>query len=222
MIDNKTVLAVIPARGGSKRLPGKNLKALGGKPLIQWSIEAAMNSDYIDRIIVSSDNDTILQTAEDIRKDLPLKRAAAYARDETTTIQTLHHILDTIDERYDILIVLQPTSPLRTTEDINTALQAFVHNGKCKGCISVTPAPQATKWTYTVDSNDLMHVAPPGDDGLYQLNGAIYIHSISHFIKNHSFTYENYLAYIMPDNRSVDIDTYSDFDRCKALIAAQR
>ncbi|MGB9578379.1 MAG: acylneuraminate cytidylyltransferase family protein, partial [Halothiobacillaceae bacterium] len=115
-VDHLNVLALIPARGGSKGLPGKNLRALGGKPLIQWSIEAAQRSRFVTRVVVSSDDPTILTAARAAGAETPFVRPAELAQDDTSSIDVVFHALDQLPP-FDWVVLLQPTSPLRTSED---------------------------------------------------------------------------------------------------------
>ena len=123
MINGKSVLAVIPARGGSKGLPRKNISKLADKPLIAWTIESANGSKYIDRSIVSTDDQEIADTALKYNGMVPFLRPSKLATDDAKTNDVLFHIIEVIEEKYDILILLQPTSPLRNSADIDKALE---------------------------------------------------------------------------------------------------
>ena len=120
MFNGKTFLAVVPARGGSKRLPRKNILDLGNKPLIAWSIEAGLNSRYVDKVIVSSDDDEILNIAKTYNSEI-IKRPASLASDTATSFDALKHTIENV-ETYDYIILLQPTSPLRSSQHIDEAI----------------------------------------------------------------------------------------------------
>jgi len=127
----KSILAVIPARGGSKGLPGKNIKELCGKPLVAWSVEQAKTSKYLDKIIVSTDDEKIAEKAKQYGAEVPFLRPAKLAQDGTPTIDVLIHLIDYLKDKglnYDILVLLEPTSPLRKKGDIDSAIEILVEN----------------------------------------------------------------------------------------------
>ena len=193
MINNKTILAIIPARGGSKRLPGKNIMPLGGKPLIHWTIEAALASSYVDRVIVSSDEDEILETTRRLGESIPLPRPAELAQDETPTMPVLHHVIDTIGDIYDYILLLQPTSPLRTAADIDNMIETGL----------------AKKADYIVSINEETRA----------LNGAMYL-ATAQWIRTHDTFVpdDTALLYPMPAEGSVDIDTMDEFEVCRIYL----
>ncbi len=114
MIAGKTVLAIIPARGGSKGVPRKNIRLLAGKPLIVWTIDEAKKSKYIDRFILSSEDDEIIKIAREYGCEVPFKRPIELAQDDTPGIEPVIHAINTLEDKYDYVVLLQPTSPLRT------------------------------------------------------------------------------------------------------------
>lgn len=131
MYKNKKTLALIPARGGSKGLPGKNIKQLLGKPLIGWTIEQALTSKYLDKVIVSTDDEAIASIAREYGAEVPFLRPAELAQDESPTMDAIYHAIDTFEgagENYDYLALLEPTSPLRGPEDIDKAIAKLVDN----------------------------------------------------------------------------------------------
>lgn len=224
MIAGHKVLAVIPARGGSKGVPGKNLRKMAGKSLLAWTAEAAANSAYLDRVIVSSDDPTICATALEIGIEVPFVRPAELARDDTPGIEPILHALDTLTEPYDLVVVLQPTSPLRTAADIDAALERTIESG-ADGCVSVTESTEHPYWTYTVDADHSMRplfgtlpVRRQDLPKVYHLNGAVYVARTDVLAKRRSFLGPTTVAYIMPAERSVDLDTELDFAYCEALI----
>ena len=123
MINNKSILVVIPARGGSKGLPDKNIMPLAGKPLIEWTIEVARESKYIDRFILSTDSEEIADVARSYQCEVPFMRPQELATDDASGNDVVIHALEYIGEKYNLVMVLQPTSPLRKTEDIDQALE---------------------------------------------------------------------------------------------------
>lgn len=121
-MNKKLFLSIIPARGGSKRLPRKNILKILDKPLIAYSIEAGLNSKYIDKLIVSSDDDEILSISKDYGAEI-IKRPANLAEDTTTTFDTLKHVVENISEEYEYIVLLQATSPLRKSSHIDEAIK---------------------------------------------------------------------------------------------------
>ena len=150
MYKNKTFLGIIPARGGSKRLPKKNVLNLCGKPLVAWSIEAGLNSSYLDMLVVSSDDDQILDIASHSRVHT-LKRPDELATDVASTFDTLKHVLDKI-EKHDYVVLLQPTSPLRTENHIDDAIE-FLEAREADAIVSVCEADYNPSWCGTLDDS---------------------------------------------------------------------
>lgn len=124
------ILAIIPARGGSKGIPGKNIKELNGKPLMAYTIEEALKCLEIDRVVVSTDSKEIAQVAEKYGAEVPFMRSAQLAADTSKTIDAVWDVLDRLEEDYEYVVLLQPTSPLRLAEDITGAIQKAVETGK--------------------------------------------------------------------------------------------
>lgn len=225
MYKNKTFLAVIPARGGSKRLPRKNLLDLSGKPLITWSIEAGLKSKYIDKVIVSSDDTEILEVSRMYGADT-LERPKKLATDTATTFDTIKHTLEKI-EKYDYIILLQPTSPLRTTEHIDEAIE-LLENKNADAIISTCEMDHSPLWSNTIDESlslisflkdDIVNKRSQDLDKYYRLNGALYICKIEKFLEEKSFFLkDNIFTYIMDRKSSIDIDEEIDFLMAKLLL----
>jgi len=226
MFGNQRCLAVIPARAGSKGLPGKNLLPLGGKPLIAWSIEAALASRYLDQVIVSSEDAEILAIAREWGAATPFVRPAELADDDTPGIDVVLHACQVLCG-YDYVVFLQPTSPLRTTADIDRAIELSEECG-APACVSVTKADKSPYWMYYLDS--ACHMAPVMDASqrptlrqalpeVYALNGAVYVARVDWLLRTRSFLTPETAAYVMPRERSVDIDTALDFKIAEALMA---
>lgn len=218
MIKNKSILAIIPARGGSKGVIKKNIKDLFDKPLIVHTIEAANKSKYIDRTIISSDDNEIINVAKKYGADAPFIRPKNLAEDDTAGIDVILHAINKCPQ-YDIVIMLQPTSPLRTEFDIDLCIEYFSNNSS-KACVSISEAESNPYWMYSLDQNSKIHPILEQKKEfyqrqklpkVYQLNGAIYIAEKKWLQKNKSFITDETLGYIMPIERSVDIDTELDF-----------
>lgn len=218
MIENLRTLAIVPARGGSKRVPRKNIRPLGGKPLICWTIEAAHASTYIDRVVVSSDDDEILAVAAACDPSSPLKRPAEIASDVASSVDVVMHVLDAA-AGYDLAVLLQPTSPLRTAADIDGSLSTMLSRG-ATSCISVCPVQEHPYWMYGMDENGHLASLIEGSERftrhqdlppVYSPNGAIYAFRTDWMRETRDFHDRNTIGYVMPRERSIDIDTEDDF-----------
>lgn len=226
MIDGKSVLAIITARGGSKGVPGKNIMIVGGRPLIQWSIDAARAARYVDRLILSSDDTAIMEVARKGGCDVPFVRDAALATDTAFSVDVIADALQRVPS-YDIVVLLQPTSPLRTAKDIDGTI-ALLMDSKAPACVSVREAEEHPYWTFKlgVDGKLTRFVEPDG--GMPQrrqdlpqawcLNGAVYAASVEWFLRNRTFLSPETVAFPMPAERSVDVDTFEDIEKVNRLI----
>ncbi len=224
MIVGQSVLGIIPARGGSKGVPRKNLRTVGGKPLLGWTIEAAKRSRYIDRLVVSSDDAEIRAAAKGLGCET-LERPAALARDETPGIEPVLHALSALPG-FDWVVLLQPTSPLRATEDIDGTLKRCV-DGAAEACVSVTEARETPYWMFrlageqrlerllaSAELPDRRQDAPP----VYVLNGAVYVARSAWLAQSKTFLAEGTLGYPMPQERSIDIDTEQDLHLVELML----
>ncbi|MGM8213705.1 acylneuraminate cytidylyltransferase family protein [Virgibacillus sp. W0430] len=226
MINNKTILAIIPARGGSKGVPRKNIKKLAGKPLIAWTIEEAKKSKYIDRLIVSSEDKEIINVAKQYRCEVPFVRPKELALDDTPGIDPILHALEQFPS-YDYIVLLQPTSPLRTVNDIDNAIETAIENNGI-AVVSVTVSENTPYWMFKLDKNNKMksflenNKLPIRRQDLskaYMLNGAIYVSGTEKLIQQRAFIQSETIAYIMPKERSYDIDSELDFKMCELLLS---
>ena len=225
MIKNNSILAVIPARGGSKRLPQKNILQLAGKPLIAWTIEEALKVSFLDKIIVSTDNDQIANIAEAYGADVPFMRPSKLAMDGTPGDKVVLHALSKFPQ-YDYVLLLQPTSSFRTFEDINGIIK-FCLLKKAFSVVSVSKVSQHPNWMYKKTKNGylepfLEHKLITMSQNLYPLwalNGALYISKSNWLIKTKSFINKNTLGYEIPNDHSLDIDTKDDWELAKYLIS---
>ncbi len=224
MIDKQKILAIIPARGGSKGLLGKNIYTFGGKPLIAWTIEAAKGSSYIDRLILSSDDEEIIRVAKTYGCDVPFKRDAQLALDDTASIDV---VIDAINRcpGYEWVLLLQPTSPLRVAQDIDEAIRYCMEKG-ADACVSVSEAEQSPYWMYSLtDSQMLKPVMPPPIPSRRQdlpkcftLNGAIYFARIDELLQFKTFILPKTVPYLLPPERAIDIDTLEDLVAAENLL----
>lgn len=225
MIEGKSVLAIIPARGGSKGVIRKNIRNVAGKPLIAWTIEEAKKSKYIDRLVLSSEDEEIIEAAIAYNCEVPFKRPEALAKDNTPGIAPVLHTLELLPN-YDYVVLLQPTSPLRNVIDIDACIELCKENSS-KVCVSVTEPDKNPFWMYKIDSSH--RLSPLIDMGtvparrqdiqkVYAINGAIYIAECNWLKTNKTFITDETLAYIMPNERSIDVDTEFDLKICDLLL----
>ena len=220
----KNVLAVIPARGGSKGIPRKNLRTLGGKPLIAWSIDAANQSKVIDRVIVSTEDPEIAEVAKDYGADVPFLRPKELASDVSLGMEPIFHALDLITD-YKWVFLLQPTSPLRAAEDIDNIF-TLCSNNNYKTSTSVCEVKKHPDWMFELGPKNKLvkytktELVEIRQDlkMLYQLNGALYLARIDWLKKHRHFVCDDTIGYVMPWERSVDIDDYSDLELAEYLI----
>ena len=224
MIEGKRVLAVIPARGGSKGVPRKNIRVVVGKPLIAWTIEAAKKSKYIDRLILSSEDQEIIEIAKNWGCDVPFVRPLEIAQDNTPGIDPILHAIKEVPG-FDYVMLLQPTSPLRSTKDIDLSLEKCLYED-APSCVSVTIPDKSPYWMYTLnDDHQLIPLLSAENYSTrqslpmaYALNGAVYVAKVSFIVKGRSFVGQGTTAYIMPKERSIDIDDEIDFKMFEVLI----
>lgn len=219
MYNNQRILALIPARGGSKGIKDKNIVPLLGKPLISYSIEAGKASKYIDTIVVSTDSQKIAEVAVLYGADIPFLRPKELALDTSKTIDAVIHAIDLINSKkpvYDVLILLQPTQPLRTSFDIDRAIETYFENDE-NDLASVSLVTDHPLLIRSISENGNLipllqknstcrrQDMPP----YYRINGCIYINKIKELNYNTSFN-DNLVPYIMPQNHSIDIDCIDD------------
>lgn len=218
MIRGKKVLAVIPARGGSKGVPRKNIKPLGSKPLVAWTIDEAKKSAYIDRLIVSTDDEEIAEVAMKYGCEVPYMRPAELAQDDTSGLAPVLHALKMISG-YDYVVLLQPTSPLRTVGDIDGSIEKCI-DLVANACVTVTLSDKPPYWMYQFHAEDRLKpvielnqqiIRRQDAPDVYVLNGAVYVAQIDWFLQQQTFLSEETIGYVMPKNRSHDIDTHLDF-----------
>jgi CMP-N-acetylneuraminic acid synthetase len=211
-----TVVGLIPARAGSKRLPGKNLLALDRKPLIAHTCESAVASGILNAVYVNTDSAEIAAVAEHYGASCPALRPRHLAADDTPTRASNLFLLEFLaarGESYDAVMVLQPTSPLRTAEDIRRAWLLFEEHAPC-ATMSVAPlVPES--WAGRIARGNRFERAE-GEDLLYRLNGAIYVYAWRDYVED--CAPRTTVAYVMPAARSVDVDTREDLEYAEFLL----
>lgn len=220
MYGNKRVVAIIPARGGSKRLPMKNILDFHGKPLIAWTIDCAKQSKYVDLVLVSTDDIEIANISIGYGASIPSLRPEYLATDTATTNDVIIHVLDEIVDDVDIVVVLQPTSPLRSVEDVDQCIELF-DSKNAEGIVSITECEHSPLWSNILpDDGNLEGFLRPDTSRrsqdlpqFYRLNGAVYCFSVKSIRENDGIKLKkNVYAYIMSKVNSVDIDDQFDFD----------
>lgn len=225
MIAGRNVLGVITARGGSTGLRRKNILPFNGKPLIGWTIEAATKSKYIDRLILSSDDEEIISVAERFGCEVPFRRLPELATDEASSILVLCDALRRCPG-FQYVVLLQPTSPLRSAEDIDAALES------CTGlaapaCVSVCVASENPFWMFNAEEGRRLSPLISQDLPLRRqdapkvlsLNGAVYVAEVEWFLREQKFIAPETVYYEMPPERSVDVDTELDLSLAELLAA---
>lgn len=229
MIGQYRVTALIPARGGSKRLPRKNVKLLGDKPLIAWSIEAAKASKYIDRVIVSTDDEEIKQVSEQYGAQVPFLRPEHLSNDHASSFDVIKHAIYflQLDQPNELIVLLQPTSPLRLVSELDTALEFFIAKN-AKGIVSISETEHSPMWSNTLPENGCMSdFIRPEVQGkrsqdlprFFRLNGSIYIYeTLSLLEQAKMFFDENVYGFETSLETAVDIDTALDFLVAETII----
>jgi len=231
VINKNSILAVIPARGGSKRLPHKNILYLQDKPLIAWSIEAGLKSKYVDEVMVTTDDEEIAQIATKYGARVPFLRPKELATDTATTFAAIKHTIEFYQNNFlkvfNYILLLQPTSPLRSQQDIDRALE-LLEEKSGDAVISVCETEHSPLWANTLPKDlsmsnflkeETKNKRSQDLDKYYRLNGAIYIYKTKKLLEEETFFLkDNIFAYIMPQESSIDIDTLLDFKICEAIL----
>jgi CMP-N,N'-diacetyllegionaminic acid synthase len=223
------VLTLITARGGSKSVPKKNVRVVAGKPLIAWTIEAAISCSNLDRVIVSTDDEEIAQTARDWGAEVPFMRPTELAQDDSPHIPVVTHAVEWMEShegfKCDYVLLLQPTSPLRTSEDIDASIQLALEND-ADSVVSVCEAPYHPYLAKNIVDGRLENIITPPDGYLarqvlprsYVNNGAIYLVRRDYFMKSQTLFSDHSYAYVMPQDRSLDIDTPWDLHLAELIL----
>jgi CMP-N,N'-diacetyllegionaminic acid synthase len=225
------ILGIIPARGGSKGVPGKNIKLLDGKPLLQYTAEIALESQYLTAVILSSDNTQIITVAKNLGIQVPFIRPTALAEDKTPTIDVIIHALQWFEKQavfFDAVCLLQVTSPFRTVEFLNKAITKFMDSG-CDSLVSVQKVPHEYNphWTFEVNQDGNLKIAT-GESKIisrrqelpntYHRDGSIYITKTEVILQQHTL-YGKSTAFIESSPEFyVNIDTLADWEKAEQMI----
>lgn len=232
MYDSLSLLALIPARGGSKGLPNKNILDCAGRPLIEWSISAALGAGVIDDVLVSTDSDVIAAASRSAGASVPFLRPAELAGDDSSMLDVIKHAWETYADargrRFDYIVLCQPTSPLRTSAHIDEAVKFYFKNRRNEDdtLASVYSVGQKHGWLMQLSSDGgyirfCMNVSSGNAqrqklNPYYLPNGAIFVIRGGNF--ESGLYRDNTLPYVMEAADSVDIDTLEDFDVATASL----
>ena len=231
MLNGKSFLAVIPARGGSKRLPRKNKLDLGGRALIEWTIEAAVKCDFIDEVLVSTDDEEVVEISKLAGASVPFIRPAELSGDTSSSYSVVEHAIDfyTTNEKrsFDFVILLQPTSPFRSSRDILSCAR-FLFERNADAVVSICEVEHSPLWSNILPQDQSMNnflkqefknIRGQDLPTYYRLNGAMYICKIDRLLEDKSFMLnEGIYGYVMPRLSSIDIDTEVDFLLAKTVV----
>lgn len=227
------VLGIIPARSGSKRVPNKNIREVGGKPLIAHTIEQADSSSVLDRCLISTDDEEIAAVAREYNGDIPFLRPDHLATDTASSADVVAHALERIHEQgYEptIVVLLQVTTPFRTSTDIDEAIKKLQQLPEARSLVAVTEHRNPPEWAFEIDDDGCLqsHFSEYDmwDDGpnrsqettpLYHPNGAVFAARADPFLEDPEFYKQPTIPYEMPAERSLDIDEPYDLEIARAL-----
>lgn len=226
----QNILAVVPARGGSKGVPYKNLKKIAGSTLVEHAIRVALSCSLIYRTIISTDDYKIAKIGKKAGADIPFMRPRQLAGDKTRTIDVVLHLCKNLKDKPDIILLLQPTAPLRNKKQVSEALNILINNKKANGVVSVVslnePHPLKTK----IIKNNLLKPYLKRSDSqvprqllpkIYKLNGAIYAIRMNSLLKEKTFLPKKTIPFIMPEETGINIDSPFDLVVLRSLIKAK-
>jgi N-acylneuraminate cytidylyltransferase/CMP-N,N'-diacetyllegionaminic acid synthase len=234
MYNEKKILAIIPARGGSKGLPGKNIKLLNDKPLIGWTIEQAKSCSYIDEIFISTDSKEIASVGEEFGIRIPSLRPSDLAQDTSSSIDVILFTISLLEQekkKFDIIILLEATSPLRDNEDLENALEILVDTEGAESIVGVSRTENAhpaflvslgeKNFIKSYKKNEFILKRRQEIDDLYFFEGSLYMSYVESLKMRKSFYHEKTLGFKMPKYKSFEIDDIIDFKIIEALMKAK-
>lgn len=233
MIQNSRVLCIVPARSGSKGLPGKNIRLLGGKPLLAWPVAAARASRYVDRVIVSTDNVEFAKIAVEYGAEVPFLRPAELAADDSPSSAAVLHVLDALAKEgdiYDYFVLLEPTSPLTEASDVDSALEALLAARRDADAIVSVSELVSSHPAFAVRVGEDRRVSPYSAidftrlprrqdiDPVFALDGSLYISAVDAYREHRSFCHQRTLSHEMPRYKSFEVDDLVDFICIEAIL----
>ena len=231
MLNNRRVLGIIPARAGSKGLPGKNTKHFCGKPLIAYAIEAGSSCEYIDNLIVSTDSEEIAEIARTLGAHVPFMRPSNLALDITLSSDVIIHALDffknNMDQIFDYVILIEPTSPLRDSTDLTQAMKTLLKHDTAKSIVGICLTEnQHPNYLYKLQNDDNLVKYDKSNktisrrqdlDKVYFVEGSLYISDVDYFRQKNTFYHDKTIGYVLPKWKSIEIDDIFDFIIAEAL-----
>lgn len=234
MIGGCKVLAIVPARGGSKGFPRKNVHPLGGRPLVAWPVTAARGARCVDEVVVSTDDDAIAAAATAHGARVPFRRPAELATDTASSMDVIRHALETLaaaGECYEYVVLLEPTSPLTESADVDAAIESL-HDARDRAdaIVGISRVEAAhPEYDVKLDAAGLIRPYAAADfrslrrrqeiDELYFLEGSVYVSEVAAFLRTGSFYHERTLGYAVPRWKSLEIDDFFDLVCAEALLA---
>ena len=232
MINGKSVIGIIPARSGSKGLPGKNVRELCGKPLIAWSIEAGIASQYIDVVVVSTDSQEIANIAQEFGASTPFIRPRELATDEATSFDVTKHVLDfyksELNLSFGYTVLLEPTSPLRDGADIDRAMEELLKNPRAVSIVGISKSEaqnpaflvkiEKDSILIGVENLEIKSVRRQEIEDVYFLEGSIYISETETLLERMTFYHEETIGCVFPKWKSLEVDDLDDFIMVEALM----
>lgn len=211
------VLGIVPARAGSQGLPGKNTRRLAGRPMVAWTLEACREATVLDQVVVSTDDDAVIEIASEMGFPPPFRRPDHLSGPDASVIDAIAHALTTVGGRWDYVVLLQPTSPLRLGSDIDGAVR-LCHDAGAPSVIGVSPVlkPQSFYGRLRADGGFCANTPEPDEPVV--INGAVYVGRPQVLLERRSFQGDGVLGWSMPPERGWDVDTAFDFIVCEALL----
>lgn len=229
------VLAIIPARGGSKGIPGKNIRLLAGKPLLQYTADAARAAKRLTRVILSTEDPEIAEVGRRCGLDVPFLRPAGLAQDDTPSLPVLQHavrVLEEAGERYDAICLLQPTNPLRRSHDIDACIELLDTTGAdCVVTVLAVPAEHNPHWVYFRDDQGFLRFSTGEDAPIprrqllppaFHREGSVYVTRRDVLMEHNSLYGSKVAGFLIEPSRSVNLDTLEDWARAEAMLGAKR
>jgi len=232
MINNELVIGIIPARSGSKGLPGKNTKEFCGKPLVAWTIEAGLRSQFIDEVVVSTDSQEIANIARDFGASVPFIRPNRLAGDSSPTMDVIRHALEfyerQLNKKFGYTVLLEPTSPLRSCDDIDGAIKQLMENPEATAIVGIcktesqNPAflvkKEINDFIVGYENTDMKVFRRQDIDEVYFFEGSVYVSETSDLLVKNTFYHKKTLGYEFPKWKSIEIDDLDDFIMAEALM----
>jgi N-acylneuraminate cytidylyltransferase/CMP-N,N'-diacetyllegionaminic acid synthase len=234
VINGKKVLGLVPARRGSKGLPLKNIRPLAGKPLLVWPIEAARKSRYVDRVVISTEDEEFATIAKAAGADVPFMRPAELATDASSSFEFITHALEVLGrmgEHYEYLVLLEPTSPLTEAEDIDRALERLISQQEHADSIVGVTALVTDHPACAIRVKDDGKIGPYLSENfkqlprrqdvepVFSLDGSLYISTTEALLRERSFCHQRTLPYVTPRWKSLEVDDLVDFICIEAVLA---